>query len=426
MLSNYEITSKRGQTQIKNWNLPIENFLTFLVSMFAVSIYFSKSGLSVFGIAAILTMVLWRFVPGYSPVTSMPKSVVLLVALFLVDFLVSALMSEYSRWVVSDMGKYRHLLFGGLLYAAPLSSENRKVAIVIFFISAAFDGLTGVLQNFGLLYNKQYSGGRPLGNSSDAILYAADLALAFGAAIVMIFIGQDTFKSKKEKLFLIASAGAIFMGILVSGARGVWVALLPACFITLYHYGRKSAFIFLSSLLLVLTIAFSCSNDLVKRTSSIVTSFYTENEAGSTGNRLELWKGSYLMFRQSPLMGVGSGDFEAAIKRFIAEKKLNDIPATGHAHNIYFQALATRGLIGFGILVALFTSVILWGRNEIKAHNEIGGYVIIVSTLLAMMGGLTENNMEIHRYLAAFSFTIGLIGPYGASNDNSPLIKKSK
>jgi O-antigen ligase len=242
----------------------------------------------------------------------------------------------------------------------------------------------------------------------------------------MIFIGGDIFKSKKEKFFLIASACTIFMGILVSGARGVWVALLPACFITLYHYSRKSAFIFLSSLVLVLTIALSCSNDLVKRTTSIITSFYTENEAGSTGNRLELWKGSYLMFRQSPLMGVGSGDFEAVIKRYIAEKKLHDIPATGHAHNIYFQSLATRGLVGFGILVALFTAIILWGRNEIKAHNEVGGYIIIISTLLAVMGGLTENNIEIHRYLAAYGFTIGLIGPYGTSNDNNPHITKWK
>ena len=96
-MSNPNIMVERGHAKIKNWNSLIEKILTVLVCMFAVSIFFSKSGLSVFGIAAMLIMVLWRFVPGYSPVTSVPKPVVILVVLFLVDFLVSALMSEYAR-----------------------------------------------------------------------------------------------------------------------------------------------------------------------------------------------------------------------------------------------------------------------------------------------------------------------------------------
>jgi O-antigen ligase len=413
---------------MKNWTPPIENFLTALVSMFAASIYFSKTGLSVFGIAAILVMLLWRFIPGYSPMKSVPKSVVILFILFLVDFLVSALMSEYSRWVVSDLGKYRHLLFGGLLYAAPLSNRNRRVCLVVLLISASLDGLTGLLQYFDIHYGKSdmvfwtraYS--RPLGNSSDQILYAANLALAFGAAIVMLFIDWDAFKSKRGKVLLITSAVVMLMGILVSGSRGVWVALVPACLIALYCHSRRNALIFLSMFLMAMLLVFAFSTNITQRASTIVTSLYTENEAGSTGNRIELWKGALLMFKQSPIVGVGAGDFQAHVKQFIAEKKLKEeIVASGHAHSIYFQVLATRGLIGFAIFIAFFVSLVLWGRNEMRDGNEVGGQIILMSTLLALFGGLTENYIEVHRYLAAFGFTIGLMGPYGVKDRNSTL-----
>jgi len=71
-------------------------------------------------------------------------------------------------------------------------------------------------------------------------------------------------------------------------------------------------------------------------------------------------------------------------------------------------------VIGFVILIALFTSLVLWGRHEITQHGGIGGYIIILSALLTIVGGLTENNIEIHRFLAVCGFTIGLIGPYGS------------
>ncbi|MFA5072421.1 MAG: O-antigen ligase family protein [Nitrospirota bacterium] len=253
---------------------------------------------------------------------------------------------------------------------------------------------------------------RPLGNSSDPILYAANLALAFGASLVLFFIGKDIFKTQKERLLLCLSASVILMGILVSGSRGVWVALFPACVITLYFYNRRSALLLLSVFIVLAAITFTFSNTMKERASTIVTSLYTENETGSTGNRVELWKGALLMFKQSPFTGIGSGDFEVTIKKYIAEKKIRNIEAKGHAHSIYFQIVATRGLIGISIFIAFLVSLLLWGSREIKNGNQIGGYTIVMSTLLALLGGLTENHIEVHRYLAAFGFTIGLIGPY--------------
>ena len=60
----------------------------------------------------------------------------------------------------------------------------------------------------------------------------------------------------------------------------------------------------------------------------------------------------------------------------------------------------------------VFVALIKWGIREIN-YQRIGGYIIVLSGILTIVGGLTENNTEHAKYLAAFCFTVGLIGPYG-------------
>jgi len=173
-----------------------------------------------------------------------------------------------------------------------------------------------------------------------------------------------------------------------------------------------------------MTAIFIFNSTLRQRATSIVTSFYTENEKGSTGNRLELWKGSLMIFKERPLLGTGTGNFESSIKRLITEKKLKEMPYTMHAHNIFFQALATRGLIGFVITIGFFATLVKWGIKEIREHGGIGGYAILFCSVLTIVGGLTENNIENGKFLAALCLTIGLIGPYGAYQVSRKSIKQ--
>ena len=97
-----------------------------------------------------------------------------------------------------------------------------------------------------------------------------------------------------------------------------------------------------------------------------------------------------------------------------------------HAHNIYMHALATRGLIGFALTVGLFVVLITWGMRSIRDGGGIGGYIIILSTVLAIVGGLTEINLDINKFLAAYCLTIGLLGPYGSIKDDQRTIRSSE
>jgi O-antigen ligase len=307
----------------------------------------------------------------------------------------------------------------GMLVGAPFSVKSRKITIAVFFGAAACAGLAGLLQHFNVLHNKIYHGAH--GYLSNPIFYAADLAFVSGSAIIMLFIHDNAIiKSWKELLFLVLIALLTFGGIIVSLSRGVWITFLAASMITLSIYDKKKAAVVFLSLLLIIISLFYFSPFFRQRAISTVTSLYTENEQNSTGNRIELWKGSLLIVQKSPLVGVGIGDFEQSIDELINAQKLKMMPAKMHAHNIFFQVLSTQGIIGFVVFIGLLAALISWGFGEIHSGNMNGGYIIILSTLLTMIGGLTESTIVISKFLAVYCLTIGLLGPYGARNRSSP------
>jgi O-antigen ligase len=288
--------------------------------------------------------------------------------------------------------------------------------IISFFSSAAIAGVFGIYQYF-----KWESGNRAMGFSDNPLHYAGLLAFVCIAAVIMLFIrNKNVFESKRGILFLSIVATLTFFGILFSLSRGVWVAIVAACLITLFLYDNRKAFIFSFFIMFILVITLSMSNDLRQRAFTIITSLFEENETGSTGIRLELWKASLIIFKESPLLGIGTENFDTSVKRLGQEnkiKKMLPLPYV-HAHNIFFQALATRGAVGFITTLGLFIALIKWGTEEIRNNGNVGGYIIILSTTFTIISGLTENNIEFTKFLAAYCFTIGLLGSLGTLQGN--------
>src|SRR3990172_8773138 len=307
----------------------MENTLTILLSGFAVSVFFTKTGISIFGLAGILFILIWKYVIKYEQTNVIPRPVFWLTILFFLDLVVSAALSENTRWAFSELGKYRHVLFGGLIFIAPLSNENRKKVIIVFFISAVLDACTGILQYFDIISKVDYDYDRPHGFSSHPILFAADLAFVCGSAVMMLFIKNSFITTLKDKYLLVFVALLTLTGILLSQSRGVWVAIFAACTIVLFLYSRRKAIVFLILFVAITGTVMSFSDTLKHRVVSIVTSIYTENEQESTGGRLEIWKGSLLLFEEKPILGVGYGDFRQNIKRLVDEKKIKDVSHIG-------------------------------------------------------------------------------------------------
>ena len=60
---------------------------------------------------------------------------------------------------------------------------------------------------------------------------------------------------------------------------------------------------------------------------------------GGLGSRVDLWHGAFALWRSHPLFGIGPGNFELEIGRYVPG-------ARTHANGIFFQVLAEQGIAG--------------------------------------------------------------------------------
>lgn len=401
-----------GQSRMSNGRA--EKILLITLSLFSMSLFFSQSGISIFGPLSLIVLLIWRFSSGYKPQKKLPGYLLVAVAIFMLDVFLGGIMSDNHAKGFEELTKYWNVLLCGLLFTCPMSDRNRKRIVVVFFLAAALAGLMGVLQYFGILFKVD-----PRAHAfTNAIHYAGILALAGSSAIMMMLIPNDIFRSKMGTLFLALTATLILAGILFSLVRGVWIAFFLSCLIVLLIYSYRRALVFLLLSIALLAAAFSASDIIRQRAYSIIKTAeaYKDDKSAYRNPRYETWKGTFLIYKNSPLLGTGTGDYVEDITTLIEEGKISDNISRVHAHNIYLQWLSTQGIVGLTTMLLLFASLIMWGGESIK-QRSIGGYIIVLATLLTIVGGLTENNIGISKYFAAWCFTMGLLGGFGQNHE---------
>lgn len=120
--------------------------------------------------------------------------------------------------------------------------------------------------------------------------------------------------------------------------------------------------------------------------------------------RLEMWRAAWLLFRQAPFFGIGTGAYQDETGVLVAAGSVPpDIADFDHPHSDYFDALSSRGLLGFLVLLLLLGVPAWLCKEGLDSHDPhrvgaaLGG--VLVATGFAIFG-LTET-MFIH------SVTIG-------------------
>ncbi len=177
----------------------------------------------------------------------------------------------------------------------------------------------------------------------------------------------------------------------MSGARGAWIAL-PAYIVVLSYYSIKSGVIKFRYIALVTTVIILLiavipeKNIIVQRYDLAVTQAeqYAEggNVATSVGIRLTMWAIAIDVWKEYPLLGTGLGDFDDELRELKNKEKYPKAKIFGDSHNVYFQTLATTGLIGF--LAFIMATIImplrfLSGSRDRINSKKLAGVIVIVS-----------------------------------------------
>jgi O-antigen ligase len=97
----------------------------------------------------------------------------------------------------------------------------------------------------------------------------------------------------------------------------------------------------------------------------------------SVGARFEMWRAAWQMFLSNPLLGVGTGAYQAKTNELIQKGKIAPfVSSYDHPHDDYLDALSSRGVVGLIMLMAILLIPIrrflLATRNPERTTHAIG------------------------------------------------------
>ncbi|MEO6975068.1 MAG: Wzy polymerase domain-containing protein [Gallionella sp.] len=242
-----------------------------------------------------------------------------------------------------------------------------QVLAIFLLIGAELNALIGVLQHFQWhtfldpVIARDLSGGI-YGNLAQPNHYADYLAL--GLISLGLLFQQRILKPWQ----VILLAVPMLFGMTLSGSRSSWLYMALMIFMSWWMARREGTMKPLLRYCALLAVGFGLMHVLVQmhfmagpgQGTNTVQRLLTYNGGGDTGGsiRLYLWHEAWLMFAQSPWLGVGFGQFAWHHFQLLPQLQASNISGLyNNAHNLVFQLAAVAGISG---LVALLGSLGIW------------------------------------------------------------------
>jgi O-antigen ligase len=228
-----------------------------------------------------------------------------------------------------------------------------------------------------------------------------DMAMLGAMFMTTVLVTMKT--SKVMKIVLVISIVCLLYASILSTARGAWLAM-PFCLSLLLGVGIHQGMIKLRTILVVLlmlgvAVVVSPARHIISsgvhEAADDIEVFQSgEKEMTSVGSRLGMWHVAVNIWKKHPVIGTGPGDFDLEMQASSDEGLYEELFAHSSAHNIYFQALATTGTIGFVIMCFALVALpfrLFYRANKGKVNvAAVSGMVAI--TAFAVFG-LTESWM---------------------------------
>ena len=246
--------------------------------------------------------------------------------------------------------------------------------------------------------------------------------------------------------------------LIVMGSRGGWLGvLIAACviggaeLIRRYHIRRRALdalLIGFLSLLLgwpVLTSVASSLPITKTQTLSGLTDTYWNLVAkrsvdalvlgdDSTRQRVLLWEDTFRLIVDSPLLGVGTGNYEFNIQKYLGPQslelkaKMEDKGSSEHmifrAHNDYLEVWSESGLLGLGIFLVLLAQILrsVAGLliSYVRGQEEPLVVGLAAAVLATLVHSLFSSNFQNPASAIVFWVVVGFVWTFAVDPGQRP------
>lgn len=265
-------------------------------------------------------------------------------------------------------------------------------AKTVYFLWAFIAGLSlnvaiAILQYSGILpYLKEGSATGFLTGINPYISYS--LILVLGMLILSFYFNKVN--NKWLKIVLIAMITAYIFNLSIIYGRSGYIAFIILSPFVIYNLAGKKHFLKSMIAAALLASLFFLSPTVQHRINLIkeeVNLYYQGHKNTSVGLRLHMWDGAIKIFKDNPLIGVGTGGFENALKKYSSEPSLSGLD---QPHNSFLYMATSYGIIGILSILWLF---FVFLKKGWKYRKNIQGYSMLMFGIILIIGSMTDTQI---------------------------------
>lgn len=224
------------------------------------------------------------------------------------------------------------------------------------------------------------------------LLIGPVVMLMIGLLFPMLMMVKDNYRF--ASIIIVACVVGMFV-VLMSEVRSAYLAFVVLAFlIPLYYLKGRARIAVLTGVIAGIIAIYSLSDavrDRVNLASKQVESYLTEEpdvlrkqdlSAISVGTRFEMWRATQYFLRDTPIFGVGRGNYNRAMQEYIDQGLVNPVVNNhSHPHNAYIETLMSRGLLGLSVMLFLmyYPLWIFFQTRKDSPHTALLGIVHIIS-----------------------------------------------
>ena len=388
-----------------------------------------------------LTLLAWvlAILANYKKYKISPNALSIPLSLFIIALLLSLSQAEnLSRAVVVLTFILFTIALSILAVNLINNRENLKKTILILFFSSIIVGVFGLFQFGGdviglpqsltLLkegYTSKVFGFPRIQAFSMEPLYFANYLLIPLSIGLALFINRQNEPIKRSWLVILLVL--LMINFVLTVSRGGYLGLLGTLLVLGLFFLRrlftwKNILIGIAAVVVVIYgVGFALSRGQYRATNEFLghIQFRDITEGESIEGRLVTFKNALRAYGQSPLLGIGIGNYGPWAKNYppVAPKTGWDI-----VNNQYIELLAETGLIGLIAFSIILIVLIVRSLVALRYTADIFLKSVLIGLLAALVGVLIQYNFMSTLYIIHIWVLIGLL----VAVQNIILFKKEK